>query len=296
MRSRMERYHNEENHDTYSRSNKNQDLYENLGKNTRYTSFSDITSSNVFDIDEAKQNITTRQGYQQMKEYDDMIAPPKMKKELDEFNYLYQDRENRVYDINSALKEARENRIERDELEDKRKLKNTNYNILASLNKEELEKYRKEKVERTKPDEDELQELINTITSKTLAGEIDKKASLDLLSDLMATDKDDEIEGQKPKEDDLELSKEILDKEQLDKVRKIKEDAKEDEEKSEEKEGIMKNADEDFYTRSMDLSDKDFDLSDIGDKKMPVLVKILLFLIIVAVLAGVGFFVYKNFM
>ncbi len=291
MRSRMERYHNEENHDTYSRSNKNQDLYENLGKNTRYTSFSDITSSNVFDIDEAKQNITTRQGYQQMKEYDDMIAPPKIKKELDEFNYLYQDRENRVYDINSALKEARENRIERDELEEKRKLKNTNYNILASLNKEELEKYRKEKVERTKPDEEELQELINTITSKTLAGEIDKKASLDLLSDLMATDKDDEVEGQKPKEDDLELSKEILDKDQLDKVKEIKDNKEETDKKS-----IMENADEDFYTRSMDLSDKDFDLGDIGEKKMPVIIKILLFLIIVAVLAGVGFFVYKNFM
>lgn len=291
MRSRMERYHNEENQDTYSRSNKNQDLYENLGKNTRYTSFSDITSSNVFDIDEAKQNITTRQGYQQMKEYDDMIAPPKMKKELDEFNYLYQDRENRVYDINSALKEARENRIERDELEEKRKLKNTNYNILASLNKEELEKYRKEKVERTKPDEEELQELINTITSKTLAGEIDKKASLDLLSDLMATDKDDEVEGQKPKEDDLELSKEILDKDQLDKVKEIKDNKEETDKKS-----IMENADEDFYTRSMDLSDKDFDLGDIGEKKMPVIIKILLFLIIVAVLAGVGFFVYKNFM
>lgn len=291
MRSRMERYHNEENQDTYSRSNKNQDLYENLGKNTRYTSFSDITSSNVFDIDEAKQNITTRQGYQQMKEYDDMIAPPKIKKELDEFNYLYQDRENRVYDINSALKEARENRIERDELEEKRKLKNTNYNILASLNKEELEKYRKEKVERTKPDEEELQELINTITSKTLAGEIDKKASLDLLSDLMATDKDDEVEGQKPKEDDLELSKEILDKDQLDKVKEIKDNKEETDKKS-----IMENADEDFYTRSMDLSDKDFDLGDIGEKKMPVIIKILLFLIIVAVLAGVGFFVYKNFM
>ena len=73
-------------------------------------------------------------------------------------------------------------------------------------------------------------------------------------------------------------------------------DTKYEPKKEEEKEGIMKNADEDFYTRSMDLSDKDFDLSDIGDKKMPVLVKILLFLIIVAVLAGVGFFVYKNFM
>ena len=181
MRSRMDRYYNEEdnNKDTYSRSNKNKDLYDNIGNNTRYTSFEDINKANVFDIGEAKKNITTRQGYQKMKEYDDSIESPKMKKELDEFNYLYQDHENRVYDINSVLKEARENRIEKDELEEKRKLKNTNYNILAGLNMKELEKYRKEKTKMTKPDEEELQDLINTITSKTLAGEIDKKASLD---------------------------------------------------------------------------------------------------------------------
>lgn len=291
MRSRMDRYYNEEdnNKDTYSRSNKNKDLYDNIGNNTRYTSFEDINKANVFDIGEAKKNITTRQGYQKMKEYDDSIESPKMKKELDEFNYLYQDHENRVYDINSVLKEARENRIEKDELEEKRKLKNTNYNILAGLNMKELEKYRKEKTEITKPDEEELQELINTITSKTLAGEIDKKASLDLLSDLMATDKEDEVEAQKPKEDEeLSLSKDILDKEQLDKVQEIKEDKKDS--------SIMDNADEDFYTRSMDLSDKDFDLGDeFGEKKMPVVIKIFLILIIIAAIAIAGYFVYMNF-
>jgi len=70
---------------------------------------------------------------------------PKVKKELDEFNYLYQDHENRVYDINSVLKNSKENRKEKDALEEKRNLKNTNYNILASLNQDELEKYRNEK-------------------------------------------------------------------------------------------------------------------------------------------------------
>jgi len=55
-----------------------------------------------------------------------------------------------------CIEKAKENRKDRDELENKRKLKNTNYNILASLNKEELERYRKDKVEKNKPEEDEF--------------------------------------------------------------------------------------------------------------------------------------------
>ena len=295
MRSRMDRYYNNDNTDTYSRSDKNQDLYDNLGDNKRYTSLDDINSSNVFDIDYAKKNVQTRQGYHQMKEYDDMLQSPKSKKELDEFNYLYQDHENRVYDINSVLKEARENRLEKDELEEKRKLKNTNYNILAGLNREELEKYRKEKIERTKPDEEELKELINTITSKTLAGEIDKKTSMDLLGDLMATSSADEVE--KPVKEDsdeekLELSKDILDKEQIEKVQEIKDQKPEPKDKK----SIMEDADDDFYTRSMDLSDKDFEFDGIGEKKVPVIVKILLTLVIIGILGVSAYFVYKNFM
>lgn len=290
----MDRYHHESDEEKYTRSDKNQELYQNIGENAKYTNFTDVTNSNVFDISNAKKNYRTREGYHQIKEYKDVIPTPKVKRELDEFNYLYQDHENRVYDINSVLKEARENRLEKDELEAKRKLKNTNYNILASLNPEELEKYRKEKKERAKPDEEELRDLIDTITSKTLAGEIDQKTSVDLLSDLMATNVMDRVEQKeenKEKEEKLELSKQILDKEQLEKVSKIKE-----KEKETEKTGIMKDIDNDFYTRSMDLSDKDFELDDeFKEKKVPIIVKILLTIIILIVIAAIGYFVYNNF-
>lgn len=311
MRSRMERYEKEEQREISSRANKNQELYENIGRNTKYTNFTDVTNANAFDLGTAQKNYRTREGYHQMKEYNTFISEPKIKKELDEFNYLYQDHENKVYDINSVIAEAKKNRIKKDELEAKRKLKNTNYNILASLNPEELEKYRKEKVERTKPDEEELRSLIDTITSKTLAGEIDQATSVDLLSDLMATNIMDRVEKPEPDsdknpdddndeidEDNLEdtgeieerlsLSKEILDKEQIEKVNKLKEDK--------ESSSIMDESDTDFYTRSMDLSDKDFEMDDeFKEKKLPVAVKIILIILIIAVIAIAGYFIYKNF-
>ena len=309
MRSRMERYEKEEQREISSRANKNQELYENIGRNTKYTNFTDVTNANAFDLGTAQKNYRTREGYHQMKEYNTFISEPKVKKELDEFNYLYQDHENKVYDINSVIAEAKKNRIKKDELEAKRKLKNTNYNILASLNTEELEKYRKEKVERTKPDEEELRSLIDTITSKTLAGEIDQATSVDLLSDLMATNIMDRVEKPEPDSDKstdddeidedtfeetgeieerLSLSKEILDKDQIEKVNKLKEDK--------ESGSIMDESDTDFYTRSMDLSDKDFEIDDeFKEKKLPTAVKIILIILIIAVIAIAGYFIYKNF-
>ena len=307
MRSRMERYEKEEQGQTARRSNKNQELYENIGRNTKYTNFTDVTNANAFDLGTAQKNYRTREGYHQIKEYNDFVPEPKVKKELDEFNYLYQDHENKVYDINSVIREAKKNRIKKDEMEAKRKLKNTNYNILASLNPEELEKYRKEKVERTKPDEEELRELIDTITSKTLAGEIDQQTSVDLLSDLMATNMMDRVE--KPQKDEeespedeienepedteeieekLSLSKEILDKDQIDKVNKLKEEKGSG--------SIMDESDTDFYTRSMDLSDKDFEMDDeFKEKKMPLAIKIILIILVIAVIAIAGYFIYRNF-
>ena len=302
MRSRMERYQQQENQETTRRSSKNQELYQNIGRNTKYTNFTDVTNANAFDLGTAKKNNRKREGYHQMKEYNDFIPEPKVKKELDDFNYLYQDHENKIYDINSVLEEAKKNRVKKDELEAKRKLKNTNYNILASLNPEELEKYRKEKVERTRPDEEELRDLIDTITSKTLAGEIDQATSVDLLSDLMATNMMDRVEKPVPDkkeepeeeieeeeiEEKLSLSKEILDKEQLEKVQELK--------NKEKKDSIMDGSDTDFYTRSMDLSDKDFEMDDeFKEKKMPLAVKIILIILIIAVIAVAGYFIYRNF-
>lgn len=281
MRSRMERYHQDEMTTELpaSRSNKNKQLYQDLGKNTKYTNFTDITKVNTVDLEAATKSYRTREGYHQIKDYSGIIEKPKVSKELDEFNYLYQDHENRVYDINSVLKDAREHREERDELEKKRKLKNTNYNILASLDPEELEKYRLEKQQSTKPDPDELRELIDTITSKTLRGEIDQATSVDLLSDLMATSATDKIDLK-----DIELSREIVDKDPIEKAKIDK--------KSE-----LDDMDRSFYTRSMDLSDKDFGLyeEEREEHKRSLLpVKIILILLLLCVLGTVVYFIVQS--
>lgn len=309
MKSRMDRYRNSDstNKEEYSRSSRNQELYKNIGSNQKYTNFTDVSKIDAYSLNDAKKNYRTREGYKTIKEYTTVDKRPKAQKDLDEFNYLYQDHENRVYDINSVLEHAKENRKNRDELEEKRKLKNTNYNILASLNKEELEKYRKGKVERNKPDEDDLRNLIDTITSKTLAGEISKETGVDLLSDLMATNIMDKVDPKdyesddnekediskeisEEKEDKIELSREILDKESMKKLEEEKNKL------SDPTDDLMKDLDKSFYTKSMDLSDKDFDFGDEyeNDKKIPIIVKILLILILIAiVLVGVYFIIQK---
>jgi len=346
---RMDRYKDEDASTKISRSNKNQDLYQNLGSNTRYTNITDVTNSNAIDITNTNNEYKTREDYQKMRKYSSDTPTPKIKKDLEEFNNIYSKHENRVYDINNVLEEARKNRQE-DDLEEKRKLKNTSYNILASLNKDELEKYRQEKKDKVIRDEEGLRELIDTIASKTLAGELE--AASDLLSDLMATsimDKVDkptkdelptsidekitlediekykeEVENEEPikiviekeeiviekdeeeKEDDEVEEDEdeiqpnhVLNKEEIEEIKKLNEKlAEQQEEENEEPEitqVIEVQKDEDFYTRSMDLSEEDFDLAEeFKDKKTPVIIKVLIILILlVAIAAAIYFFKYK---
>lgn len=297
MRSRMDRYRELDNDtERTSRSRRNQELYQNIGTNAKYTNFTDVTNSNTTLIDRNRRDYSTREAYQKRKEYTSFENKPKVKKELDDFNHLYQDHENRVYDINSILEMAKENRKDKDSMEEKRKLKNTNYNILASLNPEELEKYRKEKQNRNKPDDNELRGLIDTITSKTLAGEISKETGVDLLSDLMATSALDKVPAESAiKQDenndkDNIKGKDILNKEDMVKVEEAKKDYKEP------SSDIMRDIDKSFYTKSMDLSDKDFftDEDDDNEKHIPVIVKVLLILILVALVAVGACFLYQS--
>lgn len=298
MSSRMDRYNDDATKTKFSRAEKNKDLYENIGKNTRYTNFTDVTNATTINLGE-ETNIQTRQGYHKLKNYQDIAPIPKSKKELNEISVLYQDHENKVYDVNRILEQAHKNRVSSTDEEEKRKLSDSSYNILTSLTKEQLEEYRKERTKKvTKPDEDELKELINTITSKTLAGEIDKATSLDLLSDLMATSVVDKVEpiseeneNAETEEDKLSLSKEVLDKEQLDKIKQVRE--KEDE--SFDKKNS--DADVDFYTKSMDLSDKDFEASlDFEEEKMPIVLKVIIIIVILISVATAAYFIWKKFL
>lgn len=309
---RMDRYSENTNTSGSSRISKNQELYQNFSTNSIYTNITDVTNANAYEINNNRTSHTTREEYQNLRKFQDVEPLPRSKKELEDVNYLYQRKENKVYDINSVLEEARKNK-EKDALEEKRKLKNNAYNILSGKNKEALEKYREEKKKRlTTPEEEEIRELIDTIASKTLAGEIDKATSVDLLSDLMATNVLDKVDPQKVDEptitevvevteevevpedekidEKLSLSKEILDNEQVKKLNDTTTGNLSIKEQFEKK-------DNDFYTRSMDLSDKDFNLKDdFKEKSLPIGVKILIFLLVIAVVAATVYFIHQKIM
>ena len=358
---RMDRY-KDETPDRPNRYEKNQELYQDIASNTKYTNITDVTNSNAFEINgfKNKGSYTSRESYQQMKKYKNVESVPRIKKELDDFNYLYKIDDKKVYDINIVLEEARKNRQEKDKLEEKRKLKNTSYNILADLNIEELEKYKAEKIKKIMtPEEEEFRDLIDTIASKTLAGEIDKETSVNLLSDLMATSVMDKVEdanslgydneSYEDKESNKEETEEqvsneeqnIDEKEELDKVKniieenktleekldsykelkgqeteKIKSDSieekkqekqndnsmslsedtlKEIEKRKDEEPKTLSGADKDFYTRSMDLSDEDFEMdNEFKEKSMPIALKILIAILVIALIAVAAYFIYKR--
>ena len=102
-----------------------------------------------------------------------------------------------------------------------------------------------------------------------------------------------EIDIEPTEEKDEENMK--LDKEDLEEVQ---EKAKDKPKKSKKKDNdIMANVDNDFYTKSMDLSDKDFAMSDEFDDEegLPIIMKILIVLIILAGIAAAGYYLYMNY-
>ena len=313
---RMDKYQ-DQNAPHMKRSDVHKDLYQDLANNPKYTDISNITNTNAFEIDSPDElPESSRERYQQMKRYN-MEVEPKSKKELEDFKFLYQTKERKVYDINSVLEEARKNRQEKDELEEKRKLKYTSYNILAGVNLEELAKYREEKKKREMtPEEEGIRSLMDTIATKTLAGELDKETTVDILSDLMATSALDkvapceEIDQTEPApEEGIQVKEEIQEattpeesveqKEQSEETiveEKLSSDqVKEIEEKEYDNTSSQK-IDRDFYTKSMDLSEEDFDMSDdFAEKGLSSPIKVLLALIILVIIIVAIYFIIQEF-
>ena len=277
---RMERYDSSNRNTVRSRTEKNKDLYNDLGRLEKYTTLTDVSKIDAVELSSAKKNYRTREGYHSLKDYDmNVEEKPKERKELDEFNFLYNN-EHKTYDINKVLEEAKELR-EKDALEKKRKLHNEKYNILES-SEEDLEKFKEETKLRHKPieNEEELEELIHTITSKELREEIDKAESNDnnsLLSDLMATNVNEEV--LKPIATKIEDSKVEDDAKKLDKVKEKTMSLKDEIDKS-------------FYTKSLDLSEEDFETDDEEEVKPSKFIGFLKFLFSLILILAVGFGVY----
>ncbi len=280
MASRMDRYSRETKRPVHevSRTDKYQKLYqEPEAEPMRYHDLQDLTQENVAELGALQRNHQTRESYQRLKEYQDVLEVPKSKRELEEFSSLYKD-ENKIYDINSVLVEAKKNRLDEDELERKRKLRNKEYNILESVNLKDLEKYRKEKQNRLKEqaiDEEELTNLIDTITSNSMSKE--------LMSDLLPT-KEDETVITRP------LSQEDIAK--AEKNENVVIDTTKDQSE-------LKDLDQSFYTDSMELSLKDFGeedefAEDIKPNKMQSFFKVLLTILLIGVVGFVIYFIITN--
>ena len=158
-------------------------------------------------------------------------------------------------------------------------------------------------------DSEEFKEIINTITTKAINGEIDKETSVNLLSDLMATQALDMIEGIEVTDEDNEAKKELKEEPDINndvlseadlklvEEKKLESDLKDQELKGKnQSKNIFKDMDQSFYTRSMDLSDKDFDLEIVDDdaKKSHTGIKVFFTIVLLAVIGVIVYFILKK--
>lgn len=254
MASRMERYTNNQDNRPTSRLERNKKVYEDLYTNVGYTQFTKL-DSNVVDLSSSSsfdEQTGRREQYQRNREVSPFISTTESftmtdnhyEEELDSFD------NEKVYDINEVLKEAKKNREHPDELEKRRKLRTTEYNILAELNSEKIKEYKEKKKEvLTEEEEEQLEELIHTITSNTMRQDINQQ----LLNDLMPTNMDETVI-------DENMSAELSDKIQKDMLSEETSFPKTDDNDEQKTEAIT--LDESFYTKSMDLSKEDLESDD----------------------------------
>ena len=291
MSSRMDRYDVPEKNKS-SRLSKNQKLYENLYTNSSYTEFTDINSSNVIELNNNLSNtIGRRENYQKNKEYSNAFNTDDIYKydPFDEEKYSLETESisKKDYDINSVLESAKKNRVDVDDLEKKRKLRTTEYDILKDLTEEKLKEHKEKKKEvLSKEEEEELKDLIYTITSNTMRQDIDNE----LLSGLMPTKLDETVVSS-------DLGEELNATINIDDIVNNNEDTTNISTTS-----TSLKLDDSFYTKSMDLSDQDLVknvekdeeeyFEDFDDKKNGVM-EILVVVGSLVLIIAIGIVIYK---
>lgn len=193
MKTRMDKY--DENTSSL-RSEKNKRLYDEvLDMNIDYV---DIDVNNVIDLSSNKKT-GAREEYKKQRELNYFM--PNEKKSREYIDNTLENKEDRVYDINEILKLAKENKLF-DSDSSKKRMINTEYNILTKLDLDEVtnKQYSKEN----------LHELIDTIyekekTTKKKENILHEKEDLSSSDDLLNL-KEDTVNLNE------DISKDILDK------------------------------------------------------------------------------------
>ncbi len=241
MSSRMDRYNNEVEEYVSSRVNKNTSLYEDIKRSsfTRVSNNDNIrvieSSGKTIDINKIKKYILENKEEPRVRK---IITVPEEKVETNNVP-----EEKKVYDINSVLEKARKSRELDYENERHKKISEQGYNVLNKLKEYEKEEESYEEDE-LNTEERTLVDLINTVTVH--------KGEVNLLEELMSTDKDEEVTSPiKEEQEKSSILKEIQSK-------KLEEEKEKTQELVNLKQKIN-DIDKSFYTNSMSFSKEDFE-------------------------------------
>ena len=223
MDKRSDRYNDDEttNKVVRSRVAKNTSLYDDINSKISYEEIPTYETNSEINLSSLDMNNLKRSDYQKVKNFKELIDTDDETKEVKQVS----ETKAKDYDINKVLEEAKKNR-KLDELEEKRSLKEEDYNVLNNLNKKYLHQQGF-----TEEDNEELKELIDTITSKTMVDDIKDEEEKELLSELLATTIDIKLESELSKTQIQELADERLEQESEDT--------------------------NSFYSKSLDLSNED---------------------------------------
>lgn len=206
MVTRMERYNNSlEDVKITKRSDKNKDLYEKVKVTEMNPEYIDINTTNVYEIGSINDVTKRRSSYQKLRSLDDVLEKERTITPLEEKPLP---KEERLYNIDDILKKAKETYKD----EEKKRLLNTEYNILTKLDLDKV----------TSNDgfsKDHYKKMVDDLYSEK---EIKQDDGKELFADLMEDEnkeikkeemKPEEIKEEKIKEPDKELVKENIESE-----------------------------------------------------------------------------------
>ena len=274
MKTRMEKYYDEENNNIALRERKNKNLYENINdyevEDYEIKTNATVLDNNAknIDVEKIKKILDTKYNKQ----------PKRRSIVVDDADYQEPDislDETREYDINAILEKARSEKEVDYEKERLKKIRDTQYDILNSLDIEGEEKEEKQE------ENNELMDLINTITAKEL--EVKNKKEdldpLDILTDLKGSDNTVVVDGIHEESESVNETSPIMSLEEADKIKPT----------------IMENKTQNL-TSTLQFTQSDFD--DFNDLKKEVkssraLIYIIIVVVCLILVAGVIIFLNK---
>lgn len=256
MSSRMDKYTNEDNNGTLSRTSKNQKMYDELYTSTSFTEFTDV-DNNFMEISSNTNVSKKREDYQKVRNFSEVLDNDLDKKSVHEkYSYEFIEPSLKNYDINSVLEEAKKNRNDDDSLEKKRKLRTIEeYDILSDLTQEKIKSYKEKKREVISEEEEvQLQDLIDAVTANfPIITEDDESG---LFDDLMPSKLDETIVSS-------ELGDELNGLASLEvtfeHTVKINDDNEDDKEENQDEEKVKEEKENDSFENEINVEDSSFD-------------------------------------